>query len=100
MLKYPIHAETEQEKTGYVKYAEAIKWRNQSFFDGFIAALCETAEDYEAITTEERITAILSAIEKCALLRRESHNSPDLSGGGGTRVAIIHYKPLQSLVAA
>lgn len=81
MYNYPIHAETEQEKKGYVKYSEAIKWCNQSFYDGFIAALCETAEDYEAITVLERISLVCAAIDKCHLLRRESPNSPNLSGG-------------------
>lgn len=82
MKKYPIHATTEQEKTGYVKYSEAIKWCNQSFFDGFIAALCETPEEYEALTTNDIIEVMFCATERCAILRREKPETPDFIGGG------------------
>ena len=44
MWKYPIKSD----KSGYVSLKEAYQWCNQSFFDGFTAALCETPEEFEA----------------------------------------------------
>lgn len=96
MWKYPIHAETEQEKTGYVKYSEAIKWCNQSFYDGFIAALCETPEEYEVLTTNDRTEVMFCAIERCAILRREKPEMPNFIRGG--TVTLILYRLIQSLV--
>lgn len=99
MWKYPIRTETEQEKRGYVKYSEAIKWCNQSFLEGFIAALCETPEEYEALTTNDRIKVLFCATERCSILRREKPETPDFIGGGGDTVALIPYRLLQSLTA-
>ena len=82
MWKYPIHAETKQEKTGYVKYSEAIKWCNQSFFDGFMSAHYETADEWESMTVEERIGYCCMAVERCAILRREAPPELNFSGGG------------------
>lgn len=91
MWKYPLTSD----KNGYVPLEDALQWCNQSFFDGFIAALCESPEDYEAINTEDRTALAFAAIERNAILRREM---PDFIGGGYT-VALIPYRLLQSLTA-
>lgn len=54
MWKYPIKSD----KSGYVSLKEAYQWCNMSFYDGFIAAFCESPEDYEAINTEDKITLV------------------------------------------
>lgn len=51
MWKYPIKSD----KSGYVSLKEAYQWCNQSFFDGFTAALCETPEEFEALEVADRI---------------------------------------------
>ena len=51
MWKYPLTSD----KNGYVPLEDALQWCNMSFYDGFIAARMETPEEYEAITTENRI---------------------------------------------
>lgn len=93
MWKYPINSKV----SGYVTLKEAYQWCNQSFFDGFIAALCETPEEYEAIEIADRIAFCCAAIEKNAILRRESPSEPDLTGGVHT-VTLIPYRLIQSLV--
>lgn len=45
MWKYPLTSD----KNGYVPLEDALQWCNMSFYDGFIAAFCESPEDYEAI---------------------------------------------------
>ena len=71
---------------------------NMSFYDGFIAAFCESPEDYEAINTEDRIALVFAAIERNAILRRETPTQPDFIGGV-QRVTLILYRPLQRIVA-
>ena len=78
MWKYPLTSD----KNGYVPLEDALQWCNMSFYDGFIAAFCESPEDYEAINTEDRIALVLAAIERNAILRRETPTQPDFIGGG------------------
>lgn len=78
MWKYPIKSD----KRGYVSLKEAYQWCNQSFFDGFTAALCETPEEFEALEVADRIAICMAATEKCAILRRETPPQPDFIGGG------------------
>ena len=94
MCKYP----NKSDKSGYVSLKEAYQWCNQSFFDGFTAALCETPEEFEALEVADRIAICMAAAEKCAILRRETPPQPDFIGGGYT-VALIPYRLIQSLVA-
>lgn len=94
MWKYPLTSD----KNGYVPLEDALQWCNMSFYDGFIAAFCESPEDYEAINTEDRIALVLAAIERNAILRRETPPQPDFIGGGYT-VALIPYRLIQGLVA-
>lgn len=91
MWKYPINSKV----SGYVTLEEAYQWCNQSFFDGFIAARCETPEEYEAIEIADQIAFCCAAIEKNAILRRESPPKPDLTGG--YTVTLIPYRLIQSL---
>ena len=81
MWKYPLTSD----KNGYVPLEDALQWCNMSFYDGFIAAFCESPEDYEAINTEDRIALVLAAIERNAILRRETPTQPDFIGGGGKK---------------
>ena len=76
MWKYPIKSD----KSGYVSLKEAYQWCNQSFFDGFTAALCETPEEFEALEVADRIAICMAAAEKCAI-------QPDFIGGG------VHSSP-------
>lgn len=78
MWKYPLTSD----KNGYVPLEDALQWCNMSFYDGFIAAFCESPEDYEAINTEDRIALVFAAIERNAILRRETPTQPDFIGGG------------------
>lgn len=94
MWKYPLTSD----KNGYVPLEDALQWCNMSFYDGFIAAFCESPEDYEAINTEDRIALVLAAIERNAILRRETPPRPDFIEGGDI-VALIPYRPLQRIVA-
>lgn len=93
MWKYPLTSD----KNGYVPLEDALQWCNMSFYDGFIAAFCESPEDYEAINTEDRIALVFAAIERNAILRRETPTQPDFIGGG-TEVTLILYRPLQRIV--
>lgn len=68
MWKYPIKTD----ENGYISRKEAHRWCNQSFYDGFIAAHCSTPEEYEAINPVERIALCFEAIERNAVLRRET----------------------------
>lgn len=95
MWKYPLTSD----KNGYVPLEDALQWCNMSFYDGFIAAFCESPEDYEAINTEDRIALVLAAIERNAILRRETPTQPDFIGGGVHIIALIPYRPLQRIVA-
>lgn len=94
MWKYPLTSD----KNGYVPLEDALQWCNMSFYDGFIAAFCESPEDYEAINTEDRIALVFAAIERNAILRRETPTQPDFIGGV-QRVTLILYRPLQRIVA-
>lgn len=78
MWKYLLTSD----KNGYVPLEDALQWCNMSFYDGFIAAFCESPEDYEAINTEDRIALVFAAIERNAILRRETPTQPDFIGGG------------------
>lgn len=78
MWKYPLTSD----KNGYVPLEDALQWCNMSFYDGFIAAFCESPEDYEAINTEDRIALVLAAIERNAILRRETPPELNFFGGG------------------
>lgn len=77
MWKYPLTSD----KNGYVPLEDALQWCNMSFYDGFIAAFCESPEDYEAINTEDRIALVFAAVERCAILRRETPPRLDFIGG-------------------
>lgn len=95
MWKYPLTSD----KNGYVPLEDALQWCNMSFYDGFIAAFCESPEDYEAINTEDRIALVLAAIERNAILRRETPTQPDFIGGGGTEsITLILYRLLLGVV--
>ena len=83
MWKYPIKSD----KSGYVSLKEAYQWCNQSFFDGFIAAVCETPEEFEALEIADRFAICMAATERCAVLRRETPPQPDFTGGG------VHSSP-------
>lgn len=78
MWKYPLTSD----KNGYVPLEDALQWCNMSFYDGFIAAFCESPEEYEAITAEDRIAFLFAAVERCAILRRETPPRLDFIGGG------------------
>lgn len=89
MRKYPAHVDDiiskeriEKGRTHIViacnNYAKQI---NEAFFDGFMAAHCETPEEYEAITAEDRIAFLFAALERCAILRRETPPRLDFIGG-------------------
>ena len=77
MWKYPLTSD----KNGYVPLEDALQWCSMSFYDGFIAAFCESPEDYEAINTEDRIALVFAAIERNAILRRETPPRLDFIGG-------------------
>lgn len=95
MWKYPLTSD----KNGYVPLEDALQWCNMSFCDGFIAAFCESPEDYEAINTEDRIALVFAAIERNAILRRETPTQPDFIGGGGTEsITLILYRLLLGVV--
>lgn len=88
MDRYPLRPKNEKEAKGRVLFDTALKWCNEAFFDGFIAANMETPEEYEAITTESRIAFMLAAVAACRMIHREP--PPDdflslFSGGGGTQ---------------
>lgn len=97
MWKYPLTSD----KNGYVPLEDALQWCNMSFYDGFIAAHMETPEEYEAITTENRIAFMLAAVAACRMIHREPPPDDLLSlfSGGGERVTLILYRPLQRIVA-
>lgn len=102
MDRYPLRPKNEKEAKGRVLFDTALKWCNEAFFDGFIAANMETPEEYEAITTESRIAFMLAAVAACRMIHREP--PPDdflslFSGGGVHRVTLILYRPLQRIVA-
>lgn len=102
MDRYPLRPKNEKEAKGGVLFDTALKWCNKAFFDGFIAAHMETPEEYEAITTENRIAFMLAAVAACRMIHREP--PPDdllslFSGGGVQRVTLILYRPLQRIVA-
>lgn len=78
MWKYPIKSD----KSGYVSLKEAYQWCNESFFDGFMSAHYETADEWESMTVEERIGYCCMAVERCAILRRETPPELNFSGGG------------------
>ena len=60
MRKYPLPT---PEKDGYIKLSDAYKFINEAFFEGFIVAICDTPEDYESITTGQRVEITMIAIE-------------------------------------
>lgn len=98
MNEYPLRPKTPQEGKGCIEFATALKWCNEAFFDGFISAHLETADELEKLTAEERINYCFKAVEKCAVLRRET--PPELNFSGGREVvALIPYRLLQSLTA-
>lgn len=82
MDKYPLRPKTPQEGKGYIDFATALKWCNEAFFDGFISAHLETADELEKLTIEERINYCFRAVEKCAVLRRETPPELNFFGGG------------------
>lgn len=65
MWKYPIKSD----KSGDVSLKEAYQWCNQSFFDGFTAALCETPEEFEALEVADRIAICMAAAEKVRYIK-------------------------------
>lgn len=77
MWKYPIKSD----KIGYVSLKEACQWCNKAFFDGFMSAHYETADEWERMTVEERIGYCCMAVERCAILRREAPPELNFSGG-------------------
>ena len=86
MDRYPLRPKNEKEAKGGVLFGTALKWCNEAFFDGFIAAHMETPEEYEAITTENRTAFMLAAVSACRVIRREPPPDDLLSlfSGGGT----------------
>lgn len=99
MDKYPLRPKTPQEGKGYIDFATALKWCNEAFFDGFISAHLETADELEKLTIEERINYYFRAVEKCAVLRRETPPELNFFGGGGRVIALIPYRLLEGIVA-
>ena len=88
MDRYPLRPKNEKEAKGGVLFDTALKWCNEAFFDGFIAAHMETPEEYEAITTENHIAFLLAAVAGCRIVQREPAPGDLLrlfSGGGGYR---------------
>lgn len=45
-------------------YKEHIHAVNQAFYDGFLLACCESKEDFDSITPEDRIAALVVATER------------------------------------
>ena len=72
MNSYPLRFENPQYKDRYVDYATAAKWLNAAFYDGFACAHYETADEWEQMTVEDRIGLCFMAVERCAVLRRET----------------------------
>lgn len=97
MDRYPLRPKTPQEGKGYIDFATALKWCNEAFFDGFMSAHYETADEWERMTTEERIGYCFMAVERCAILRRETPPELNFSGGGRV-IALIPYRLLQGIV--
>lgn len=83
MNRYPLRPKTPQEGKGYIDFATALKWCNEAFFDGFMSAHYETADEWERMTVEERIGYCCMAVERCAVLRRETPPELNFSGEGG-----------------
>ena len=71
MWKYPLKTDENELCKHMVTVDDAYKWCNESFYYGFIAAHCQTPEEYEAIGSYERTVFALAAIERNAILRRE-----------------------------
>lgn len=82
MNRYPLRPKTPQEGKGYIDFATALEWCNEAFFDGFMSAHYETADEWERMTVEERIGYCFMAVERCAILRRETPPELNFSGGG------------------
>ena len=101
MDRYPLRPKNEKEAKGEVLFDTALKWCNEAFFDGFIAAHMETPEEYEAIATENRIAFMLAAVAACRMIHRMPPPDDLLSlfSGGYKRVTLILYRPLQRIVA-
>lgn len=98
MDRYPLRPKTPQEGKGYIDFATALKWCNEAFFDGFMSAHYETADEWERMTVEERIGYCCMAVERCAILRREAPPELNFSGGGRRIIALIPYRLLQGIV--
>lgn len=81
MDRYPLRPKTPQEGKGYIDFATALKWCNEAFFDGFMSAHYETADEWERMTVDERIGYCIMAVERCAILRRETPPELNFSGG-------------------
>lgn len=69
MRHYPIAASDVIDKTDIdagrtnlvYPYMDLVHLVNAAFFDGFLLAHCESKEDFESITTEDRISACFLA---------------------------------------
>lgn len=79
MNRYPIKPKTPQEGKCSIDFATALKWRNEAFYEGFMVAHYETADEWEKATVAERIYYACMAIERCARLRRETPPEPNRS---------------------
>lgn len=74
MRKYPMNSG----KKGCIAIEEAEKIINAAFYDGFITAMLETAEEADELTPVQRIQCMELAILKNAMLTR---NAPPRSAG-------------------
>lgn len=58
MREYPLPP---PEKEGYIKLSDAYKYINEAFFDGFIVAICDSPDELQAMTVDDRIAACFMA---------------------------------------
>ena len=80
MRKYPMNSG----KKGCIAIEEAEKIINAAFYDGFITAMLETAEEADELTPVQRIQCMELAILKNAMLTR---NAPPSAGRTKRRFA-------------
>lgn len=52
MDRYPLRPKTPQEGKGYIDFDTALKCCNEAFYDGFICARLETADELERMTAD------------------------------------------------
>lgn len=82
MKEYPLNPE-EIIKQNDIKDNDSIRivtyfvqMINAAFYDGFILALCETKEDFDSITLEDRIEACFLAKSQIEAYQGRSKSSP------------------------